>query len=80
MQGGLHLLHALSEHDTEVTTMVLAMGEVVVSAAGSPGCEDIGFLPTGFFNFYMSIFFLFSVSFLSLGLVLGHPLCGLAYI
>ena len=58
-QGSPHLLHVLSEDGAAVTTMVLAMGEVFVSAASGTGCEYVGFLATGFLNFDMSSFLIF---------------------
>ena len=56
--------------------MILAVAEVVASAVGDIGCEDVAFLAVGIFNFDMPIFLIFW--FLSFSL--GHPLCGLVCI
>ena len=42
-----------------MATVVLAMEEVVVSAAGGIGWQEVGFLALGFLNFYMSNFLIF---------------------
>ena len=62
-QDGHHLLHVLSKYSVVVAVMILAMVEVVFSAAGGIGWEDVGFLAAGFLNFGMSSFLI--VCFLS---------------
>ena len=52
-------MHILSKDGAVVATVVLTVVEVVVSAAGGIGWEDVGFLATGFLNFDMSNFLIF---------------------
>ena len=49
-------MHVLSEDGTVAATVVLAMMEVVFSATGGMGWEDVGLLAAECLNFDMSIF------------------------